>query len=194
MKIAIPKERRPDECRVAGSPETVKKLIGLGAEVVVEQGAGQAAEAVTQYQQVLAAAPDMAAAANNLGWILACHPEPSLRNPAKARQLAEFACRKTDYQEPAYLDTLAVAAAASGDGSAMLSHEAPVPVEHDIPELPEGASFAQGIVLAEDVSVVNEVQQAMARPLRVRPSPAVPPPHIALHRQRLEIRPACRRP
>jgi NAD(P) transhydrogenase subunit alpha len=42
MKISIPKERRADECRVAGSPDTVKKLIGLGFDVVVEKGAGEA--------------------------------------------------------------------------------------------------------------------------------------------------------
>ncbi len=40
MKIAILKERRPDETRVAGSPETVKKFADLGADVVVEKGAG----------------------------------------------------------------------------------------------------------------------------------------------------------
>ena len=43
MKIAILKERRPHETRVAGSPETVAKLIDLGAEVAVEKGAGAAA-------------------------------------------------------------------------------------------------------------------------------------------------------
>ena len=40
MKIAIPKERRPNERRVAASPETVKKFKGLGFDVVVESGAG----------------------------------------------------------------------------------------------------------------------------------------------------------
>ena len=40
MKIAIPKERRAGEARVAATPETVKKLIALGAEVAVEAGAG----------------------------------------------------------------------------------------------------------------------------------------------------------
>ena len=43
MKIAIPRERRAHETRVAVSPETVKKLCGLGCEVVVEKGAGIAA-------------------------------------------------------------------------------------------------------------------------------------------------------
>ncbi len=43
MKIAIPKERRPHEARVAASPETVKKLIALGCKFVVEKGAGAGA-------------------------------------------------------------------------------------------------------------------------------------------------------
>ena len=43
MKIAIPKERRAHEARVAASPETVKRLADLGCEVVVEKGAGAGA-------------------------------------------------------------------------------------------------------------------------------------------------------
>lgn len=42
MKIAVLKERRPDETRVAATPETVKKFIGLGCSVAVESGAGAA--------------------------------------------------------------------------------------------------------------------------------------------------------
>jgi NAD(P) transhydrogenase subunit alpha len=40
MKLAIPKERRAHERRVAVTPDTVKKLIPLGFDVVVESGAG----------------------------------------------------------------------------------------------------------------------------------------------------------
>ncbi len=40
MKIAVLRERRPHEKRVAASPETVKKLIALGATVAIEAGAG----------------------------------------------------------------------------------------------------------------------------------------------------------
>lgn len=42
MQIAIPKERREHERRVAATPDTVKKFVGLGAEVVIETGAGAA--------------------------------------------------------------------------------------------------------------------------------------------------------
>ncbi len=40
MQLTVLKERRPYETRVAATPETVKKLIGLGFDVVVEKGAG----------------------------------------------------------------------------------------------------------------------------------------------------------
>jgi NAD(P) transhydrogenase subunit alpha len=43
MKIAIPKERRPAEKRVAASPDTVKRMVGQGLEVVVETAAGEGA-------------------------------------------------------------------------------------------------------------------------------------------------------
>ena len=43
MKIAIIKERRPHETRVAATPETVKKLKALGAEITIEAGAGTVA-------------------------------------------------------------------------------------------------------------------------------------------------------
>ena len=42
MRIAVPAETDANEKRVAATPETVKKLVGLGAEVVVQTGAGKA--------------------------------------------------------------------------------------------------------------------------------------------------------
>lgn len=40
MKVAVLAETDADEPRVAATPETVKRMIGLGAEVAVEPGAG----------------------------------------------------------------------------------------------------------------------------------------------------------
>ncbi|CAH1659958.1 MULTISPECIES: Re/Si-specific NAD(P)(+) transhydrogenase subunit alpha [unclassified Chelatococcus] len=40
MLIAVPAETEQNEGRVAATPETVKKFLGLGAEVVVQSGAG----------------------------------------------------------------------------------------------------------------------------------------------------------
>jgi NAD(P) transhydrogenase subunit alpha len=42
-QIAVTRERRADETRVAATPDSVKKLIGLGFRVVIEAGAGTAA-------------------------------------------------------------------------------------------------------------------------------------------------------
>jgi NAD(P) transhydrogenase subunit alpha len=40
MKVAVPRETAAGEARVAATPETVKRLVGLGASVAVEAGAG----------------------------------------------------------------------------------------------------------------------------------------------------------
>ncbi|MDQ6995018.1 MAG: Re/Si-specific NAD(P)(+) transhydrogenase subunit alpha [Mariprofundaceae bacterium] len=43
MRMAVPAETSAHETRVAATPETIKKLIALGCECVVQQGAGEAA-------------------------------------------------------------------------------------------------------------------------------------------------------
>ena len=43
MLIGIPREPNPEQTLVAGTPDSVKKLIKLGYEVVVESGAGEKA-------------------------------------------------------------------------------------------------------------------------------------------------------
>ena len=43
MLIGVPKETGAGETRVAATPETLKKLIGQGHRVVVQQGAGDGA-------------------------------------------------------------------------------------------------------------------------------------------------------
>lgn len=43
MKLGIPRERREGERRVAATPDTVKQLAGLGLEILLEAGAGEAA-------------------------------------------------------------------------------------------------------------------------------------------------------
>ena len=46
MRVALLAEQAAGERRVAATPETVKKLIALGATVMVEQGAGTGASIV----------------------------------------------------------------------------------------------------------------------------------------------------
>ena len=72
MIIAIPKERRAGETRVAVSPETVKKFKGLGLDIVVETGAGAAAHYADADFTAAGAtiAPDSAAALKNADIVL----------------------------------------------------------------------------------------------------------------------------
>ena len=64
MKLAIPKERREGEARAAATPDSVKKLIGLGFEVTVEAGAGAGASIPDEAYAAAGAkiAPDAASA------------------------------------------------------------------------------------------------------------------------------------
>jgi NAD/NADP transhydrogenase alpha subunit len=72
MKIGIAKERRAHERRVAVSPDTVKKLIGLGAEVAIESGAGWDRPIPTHAYAAAGAkiAPDEAAALSDADIVL----------------------------------------------------------------------------------------------------------------------------
>jgi NAD(P) transhydrogenase subunit alpha len=53
MRIGVPLETRPEETRVAATPETVKKLIGQGHSVVIQKDAGvQASQPDSVYEAV----------------------------------------------------------------------------------------------------------------------------------------------
>jgi len=72
MKIGVAKERRPHEARVAVSPDTVKKYIGLGASVAIETGAGGGANIPDEAFKAAGAeiAPDEASALKDADLVL----------------------------------------------------------------------------------------------------------------------------
>ena len=72
MKIAILRERRANETRVAVSPETVKKSIGRGCEVAIEKNAGAGAATTDAAFKAAGAvlAKDAAAACKGVAVIL----------------------------------------------------------------------------------------------------------------------------
>jgi H+-translocating NAD(P) transhydrogenase subunit alpha len=89
MKIAIPKERRAHERRVAATPETVRKYIGLGFGVVVEAGAGTAS-AITDEAFAAAGAtiaPDVASTLADAALVLKVQ-RPLLAGEGEVDELA----------------------------------------------------------------------------------------------------------
>ncbi len=84
MKVVIPAEADKSEARVAATPESVKKLIGLGAEVVVEAGAGAGSDLTDEAYDAAGAtlAADIAAALGGADVVL------TVRRPDKAQLAA----------------------------------------------------------------------------------------------------------
>ena len=77
--------------------------------------AGRAAEAISQYEKALQILPYHVKAAASLAWMLATNPNPSLRNGARAVQLARLANRLAGGQDPEITGVLAAAYAEAGD-------------------------------------------------------------------------------
>jgi NAD(P) transhydrogenase subunit alpha len=73
MRLAVLKERDPQETRVAAVPDSVKKLIGLGLEVAIESAAGERAGHVDQAYRDAGATveADAAAALKGAGIVFA---------------------------------------------------------------------------------------------------------------------------
>jgi protein O-mannosyl-transferase len=75
---------------------------------------GQVREAMAHYQMALKIQPDYADPCNNLAWVLATCPEASIRNGARALELAQQANRLSGGQNPIIIKTLAAAYAEAG--------------------------------------------------------------------------------
>ncbi len=110
MRLAVLKERRPFETRVAATPDTVKKLIGLGLTVAVEAGAG--AHASISDAEYAAAGAEIAADAAtvlaNAGVVFAVQtPEPEQR--ALIARGTLLICIAGAFGDPALVASLAEA-------------------------------------------------------------------------------------
>jgi tetratricopeptide (TPR) repeat protein len=75
---------------------------------------GDIAGAIAHLRRALQIDPGFPDVLNNLAWLLASGPDPSLRNGPEAVQLAERACQLTEYRRTIMLGTLAAAYAEAG--------------------------------------------------------------------------------
>ncbi len=81
---------------------------------LIHQGRKQTRAAIERLRLALKAQPNWPESLNNLAWILAASSDAALRNGAEAVELAERACKITDYKEPLLVGTLAAAYAEAG--------------------------------------------------------------------------------
>jgi len=79
---------------------------------------GRLPEAMAQWSELLRLHPQHAEALNQLAWVLATATEASVRDGAKAVEMAQHAVKLTGSREPNFLDTLAAAEAEAGQFSA----------------------------------------------------------------------------
>jgi NAD(P) transhydrogenase subunit alpha len=110
MRLAVLKERHEAETRVAATPETVRKLIGLGLTVAVEAGAGaHAAIADAEFAAAGAEiAPDPGVALAGAGIVFAVQmPDPAER--ALIPRGALLVCVANAAAEPGLVPALAEA-------------------------------------------------------------------------------------
>jgi Zn-dependent protease len=82
---------------------------------LVESRLGRWQQAIADYDQALQLQPKLAAAHNNLAWLLATCPVDALRNGQVALEHATWACKATGWTVPNFLETLAAAYAEVGD-------------------------------------------------------------------------------
>ena len=110
MRLAVLKERRVGETRVAATPETVKRLSALGLAVAVESGAGADAHvADSEYRDAGAEiAPDAAAALAGTG-IVFCVSVPEAEQRALIPRGALLVGISGAYGDPALPAALAAA-------------------------------------------------------------------------------------
>lgn len=75
---------------------------------------GQTQAAITQYREALKLDPNIPLVLNNLAWVLATHPDATLRDGTEAVRLSERAVELTKRKQPFLLGTLAAAYAETG--------------------------------------------------------------------------------
>jgi len=75
---------------------------------------GHAATAVKHYRLALEQQPDHVASLNNMGWLLATHPEEAIRNGQEALRIATRLVEQAGSRNPLFLDLLAAAQAECG--------------------------------------------------------------------------------
>jgi len=116
-------------------------------------------EAIEHYEAALKSEPGSILVENNLAWLLATSADPTVRNGARAVELAGRATRATGGNDPVILHTLAAAYAENGEFPKAIEaarHAIELADEHGIPDLAE--SLRNKIVLYQAGSPYHDIK------------------------------------
>ena len=130
----------------------------LGNLVAALRQAGRPQDAVARCEEVLRARPDDLSALDAAAWIRATCPDPSVRDGARALQLARRAVQLTSERSAAALGTLAAAHAELGD----------------FPEAVRRQEQAIALAPADDAAAMRARLDLYRRGLPFREAPAAP--------------------
>ena len=109
-------DRAMVHCRAAVSIQPQNADAQTNLAVVLDQK-GRAPEAISHYEKALELSSRSLSAENNLAWLLATNSDASLRNSARALELAQQAEELSGGGNPVVLRTLAAAHANAGQFS-----------------------------------------------------------------------------
>jgi protein O-mannosyl-transferase len=136
---------------VTAEPDEPEAWYYLGAALARQ---GRRPEAVQRFRQALKLQPRLVLALNDLAWVLATESDPKIRDVSESIRLGRTACQETHFDNPMYLDTLAVA-------------------------LSEGGQFAEAVAQTRraieiaqaqhEPNLVRELENHLARYLEKRP-------------------------
>jgi tetratricopeptide (TPR) repeat protein len=97
---------------LARNPDDVGAIRGRGDALL---NLGRRGDAIAEYEKAFKLQPHDVGILNNFAWLLATAPEKKLRDGRRAVELANDACKQTDYKKDYILSTLAAAYAETGD-------------------------------------------------------------------------------
>ena len=119
---------------------------------------GLVKEAVQHYEAALKSEPGSILVQNNLAWLLATSADPTVRNGARAVELAERAARLTRGNDPVILHTLAAAYAEKGQFSqAIAAAQQALKIADEQGLVPLAESLRNKIVLYQAGSPYHEL-------------------------------------
>ena len=120
------------DAALALDPDDFRGLMGRAA---AHYGAGEIEKALADYAETMKQHPDEPQAFNDYAWMLATAPKDSVRDGARAVEMAKQACKLTEFKNAAFIDTLAAAHAERGEwDDAVKWQEEAVKLSADQPE------------------------------------------------------------